>query len=72
MYTSKTCRLLVSDDSWYFGLALSFGVMSKALTIEKIWVLNRIAFKNGSKKRKVSYQLWSDNLVFAFIEVRLA
>ena len=28
---------LVPDDSWYLGLALSFGIMSKALTVEGIW-----------------------------------
>ena len=28
---------LVPDDSWYLGLALSFGIRSKALTVEEIW-----------------------------------
>ena len=27
---------LVPDDSWYWGLALSFGIRSKALTVEEI------------------------------------
>ena len=32
-----TFILLLPDDSWYSGLALSFGIRSKALTVKEIW-----------------------------------
>ena len=28
---------LIADDSWYSGLALSFGIRSKALTVQEWW-----------------------------------
>ena len=61
---------LVQDDSWYWGLALSFGIRSKA---QKLLHFNefptKIAEEYNSEKRKVDFQLWGVNLVFAFVEV---
>ena len=44
---------IFSDDSWYSGLALSFGIRSKALMVEVIWQLN--LFKN--KRLKIEKHL---------------
>ena len=35
----------MSDDSWYLGLALSFEIMAKALTVYEIWQFK--VFQNG-------------------------
>ena len=32
----KLYHIYMPDDSWYLGLALSFGIRSKALTVEEI------------------------------------
>ena len=71
-YSRQTHGNLVPDDSWYVGLALRLWIRSKALNIREIlqfkdFFLN--AWKFCSKKRRVCFQLWSANLVFALIKV---
>ena len=50
--------------------------MSKALPVQEILKFKvftkQIAEKYGSDKRKVGFQFWNANLVFAFIGVRQA
>ena len=58
----KKCRresrsiYLIKDDSWYWGLALSFEIRSKALTVEEVWLLKFF-------KRKSIWKL-SDNCIW--------
>ena len=54
-YICKTPVHLVLDDSWYFGLALSFGMRSKALSVSKFFFQQKLPVNMTPRKEKLVF-----------------
>ena len=65
---SKMCGLFEPNDSWYWGLALRYGIRSKAITVDAIRIFKtcwtNFGWQYDSKKRKFGFQLSSAKLNF--------
>ena len=53
--------IFLPDDSWYSGLALSFGIWSKALMVEAIWPFKVLQTKLPEKMYLAILMTWVDS-----------